>query len=150
MLILFGIPVAQILLFGFVITNELRNVKIAVWDMSKDHVTTEITHKIVSSGFFTLEKNINRKEEIEEILKQGDVREVIIFERDFAKKLKKEKIADMQIITDASDANSANMMLTYTQGIISDYLAKQNENIKSPMKINTKERMLYNESLKDV
>jgi len=43
MLILFGIPIVQILLFGFVITNEIKNVNIAVWDMSKDHITTEIT-----------------------------------------------------------------------------------------------------------
>jgi len=150
MLILFGIPIAQILLFGFVITNELRNVKIAVWDMSKDNVTIQITNKITSSGFFELYKIIDNEKEIEEVLKEGKVREIIVFETDFAKKLTKEKRANIQIIADASDANSANMMVTYTQGIINDYLVKRNEGINAPMVIDTKERMLYNESLKDV
>ena len=150
MVILFGIPIAQVLLFGFVITNELKNVKIAIWDMSKDNVTTEITHKILSSGFFESVKNISHKDEIEETFKEGKVKEVIIFESDFAKKLKKEKKANIQLISDASDANSANMIVNYTKGIIIDYLAKHNQTINTPMKIDTKERMLYNESLKDV
>jgi ABC-2 type transport system permease protein len=150
MLILFGIPVAQILLFGFVITNELRNVKIAIWDMSKDHVTLEITNKITSSGFFELYNIIENEEEIEKVLKDGIVREVIVFENDFAKKLKNEHKANIQFIADASDANSASMMVTYTQGIITDYLTKHNEAFEMPVSVNVKERMLYNESLKDV
>jgi len=128
----------------------MKNVKVAIWDMSKDNITTEITHKILSSGFFELEKNISRIEEIDETFKAGKVREVIIFENDFAKKLKKEKKANIQIIADASDANSANMMVNYTKGIIADYMSKQNQNIKLPMQIVSKDRMLYNESLKDV
>ncbi len=150
MLILFGIPIAQVLLFGYVITNELKNVKIAVWDKSKDHVTLEIINKITSSGFFELYKNINREEEINEIFKEGKVREVIIFEQDFAKKIKKEKKANIQIIADASDANSANMMVVYTKGIIIDYVEKINAGIEMPLVIEAKERMVYNQSLKDV
>ncbi len=150
MLILFGIPIAQVLLFGYVITNELKNVKIAVWDKSKDHVTLEIINKITSSGFFELYKNINREEEINETFKEGKVREVIIFEQDFAKKIKKEKKANIQIIADASDANSANMMVVYTKGIIIDYVEKINAGIEMPLVIEAKERMVYNQSLKDV
>ena len=150
MLILFGIPIAQVLLFGFVIKNELQNVKIAVWDKSKDEVTKEITQKIFSSGFFIFDTEITHKEQIEEVFKAGNVREIIIFEQNFAKKLKKEKIADIQLIADASDANSANMIVNYTSGIIADYVKKLNQNIDLPMLIETKSRMLYNEEIKDV
>jgi len=150
MLILFGIPIAQVLLFGFVITSEVKNVKIAVWDKSNDYITNEITHKILSSSFFELDKIINRQSEIEETFKKGKVREIIVFEPHFAKNLKKIKQADIQIIADASDANSANIFVNYTKGIISDYMNKKNQTISLPMQIVTKERMLYNESLKDV
>ncbi len=150
MLILFGIPIAQVLLFGFVITSEIKNVKIAVWDKSNDYITQEITNKITSSGFFELNTIINHQSEIEKTFKKGKVREVIIFEHDFAKKLHKEKKANIQLIADASDANSANMIANYTKGIISNYMIKHNEKIKLPLQIITKERMLYNESLKDV
>ncbi len=150
MLILFGIPIAQVLLFGFVITNEVKNVKLAIWDMSKDHVTTKITNKILSSGFFKIEKNIYSNKEIEETFKEGKVKEVIIFEANFAKKLMKEKRASIHIIADASDANSANMIVNYTKGIIFNYLEDINKNSKISLKINTHERMIYNEGLRDV
>ncbi len=150
MIILFGIPVAQILLFGFVITSELKNVKIAIWDKSKDHITREITQKITSTGFFELYKTIDHTEQIEETFREGKVREIIIFEQNFAQKLKKEKKANIQIIADASDANSANMMVVYTKGIILDYVNSMNVDIKMPLHIEAKERMVFNESLKDV
>ena len=54
LLILFGMPIAQILLFGFAITNEIKDAKIAILDFSKDNVTHEISNKILSSGYFML------------------------------------------------------------------------------------------------
>lgn len=50
LLILFGMPVAQILIFGYVITNEITDVNIAILDKSKDEETRKLTHKILSSG----------------------------------------------------------------------------------------------------
>ena len=150
MLILFGIPIAQVLLFGFVITNEVKNVKIGIFDMSKDPISTKITNKILSSGFFELAKNINNETQIEETFKEGKVKEVIVFEHDFAKKLMKEKTASIHLIADASDANSANMIINYTNGIILNYLQEINKTSKIPYKINTNERMIYNEGLRDV
>ncbi|MCD6557061.1 MAG: ABC transporter permease [Bacteroidales bacterium] len=150
MIILFGIPIAQILLFGYVITNEIKNVKVAVLDLSKDNVTAEIINKITASGFFTLNKNIQTEKDIPLTFKEGKIREVIIFEPDFAKKLQKENFADIQLIADASDANSANMIVNYTSGVIMNYLAKLNKNADIPLKINVNERMVYNEALKDV
>ncbi len=150
LIILFGIPFAQVLLFGFVITNELKNVKIAVWDKSNDEVTKQITDKITSCGFFTLEEIIYKKEDLERVFKAGKIREVIIFEENFAQKLKKEKIANIQLIADASDANSANMIINYTSGIIMNYTSSINREINLPMQIHVNERMLYNEELRDV
>ena len=150
MIILFGIPIAQILLFGYVITNELKNVKIAVLDLSKDNVSSEIINKITASGFFSIVKNIQTEKEIPLVFKEGKIREVIIFAPDFAKNLQKEHSADIQLIADASDANSANMIVNYTSGIIVNYLNEKNKTSHIPMRINTKERMIYNEELKDV
>lgn len=150
MIILFGIPIVQILLFGYVITNELKNVKIAVLDLSKDNVSNEIINKITASGFFTIIKNIQSKKEIPIVFKEGEIREVILFEADFAKKLEKEKKANIQLIADASDANSANLIVNYTSGIIANYLKEINKTTFIPMHIKTEERMVYNEELKDV
>ena len=58
LMLLFGLPVAQILIFGYVIRNEILDVKIAILDNSRDEVTREITSKILSSDFFI--NNISR------------------------------------------------------------------------------------------
>jgi len=149
MLILFGIPVTQILLFGYVITNEIRDVHIAVFDRSKDHITLKLTNKLVSSGYFILEKSISSKEEIEECFRQGSVREVLIFEPDFARKLEKEGVAGIQLITDASDANTANIVVNFTTGIIRNFINELNPLInKGTINILPETRMLYNPGLK--
>ncbi len=150
LIILFGMPVAQVLLFGFVITNEIKNVKIAILDHSKDYVTKEITNKILASEYFILDKNLQSDKEIENIFKAGNVKEILIFEHDFAKKLEKEGTANIQIITDATDPNTANLLVSYTSAILMNYSNKLNINTNLPMQINTETRMFYNPELKSV
>jgi|AntAceMinimDraft_17_1070374.scaffolds.fasta_scaffold00656_8 ABC-2 type transport system permease protein len=150
MLILFVMPIAQILIFGYVVTNDIKDIQIAILDKSKDNTTKEITNKILSSGYFILNKNLSSDKEIEEIFKKGDVKEVIIFEPNFDRKFEKEKTANIQIIADASDANTANLITNYTSAIIYDYLKKSNKNVQVPVQIVPKVRMVFNESLKTV
>ncbi|MEN8123132.1 MAG: ABC transporter permease, partial [Bacteroidota bacterium] len=150
LVILFGMPIAQVLLFGFVITNEIKNAKVAILDHSKDYVTKEITNKILSSDYFILDKNLNSDKEIEHVFKAGHVKEVIIFENNFAKNLEKSGKANIQIITDATDPNTANLLVSYTSAIVMGYTNELNEQVKPPMQIVTKTRMFYNPELKSV
>ena len=148
MLILFGMPIVQVLLFGFVITNEIKDAEIAILDKSKDAVTQEITNKIISTEYFILSKNLSSNKEIEECFKEGEIKQVIIFEQDFAKKLEKEQVANIQLIADATDANTANLLVSYTSGIIFDYTRNLNRTLDNTMQITVNERMLYNENLR--
>ena len=150
LLILFGLPIALILIFGYVVTSEIKNAKIAILDHSKDEVTIEISNKILSSGYFILDENLQSEKQIEDVFKRGNVREVIIFEPDFAKNLSKNKQANIQILTDASDANTANLILSYTRAIIQDYSASLNKLPANSIQIIPQTRMLYNEELKGV
>ena len=150
MIILFGMPLVQILLFGFAITNEIKDAGIAVLDNSKDHITQQITNKLTSSGYFKLEKNLTNYNEIEENFRKGKIKEVIIFENNFAQKLEKEKRANIQIIADASDPNTASLLSNYTEQIINSFQADLMKDKKLPMQINAEIKMLYNEELKGV
>lgn len=150
MIILFGMPVIQLILFGYVVTNEIKNAKIAIYDKSKDEVTRSITQKIISSGYFELNSYIVQDEQIEKSFRDGSTKEVIIFENDFAKKLEKEGTASVQIIADASDPNTANILVNYTTGIINDYFRKEVVKGDLPLQIIPEVRMYYNESLKGV
>ena len=149
LLILFGMPAIQLLLFGYVITNEIRDAKIAILDQSKDEVTRRISEKVVSSGYFILEKNLKSYSEIEKIFREGNVKLVLIFAPDFSKNLDKTGNAKMQIIGDASDPNTANILVNYIQGIMSNYLISMNAE-KLPMQIIPEVRMMYNGQMKGV
>ena len=142
-------PAVQLMLFGFVLTNEIKDAKIAIYDPSRDAVTRKISDKILSSGYFILERNLNSVAETEAIFRQGEVKLVLIFETEFAKKLGKTGIAHIQIIGDASDPNTANMLVNYTIGIISNYLVSINVE-KVPVQIIPEVRMMYNGELKGV
>ncbi|MFA5011733.1 MAG: ABC transporter permease [Ignavibacteria bacterium] len=150
LLILFGMPIAQILLFGFAITNEIKDAKIAILDFSKDNITQEISNKILSSGYFMLYYNLNNVNDIEPAFKEGIIKEVIIFEPDFGHNLGKSNLANVQIIADASDPNLANMLIGYTSSIIQDYQRELTQGKIMPSVINTEIKMLYNPNLKSV
>ena len=70
-IIIFGIPLAQLMLFGYVITTEIKDANIAILDHSNDEVTTGITDKLLSSGYFRLERNLRSVDEIEPIFRKG-------------------------------------------------------------------------------
>jgi ABC-2 type transport system permease protein len=150
LIILFGLPLAQILIFGYVIRNEIQDVKIAILDESKDPVTREISNRLLASGFFQLNQCISSPAEVEGIFKKGKIREVVVFEDRFAERLEREGTAHMQILADASDPNSARMIVAYTQGIVSTYLSDLKRLSKVPMIIEPRVRMMYNTDLKSV
>jgi ABC-2 type transport system permease protein len=148
LIILFGLPIAQILIFGYVIRNEIEDVRIAIFDPSKDQVTRDITSKLLASGFFILDENLQSDQQAGEIFKKGKIREVLVFGNDFAENLEKYGKADMQIIADASDPNSAKMIVNYTQGIVMSYLNEINRNNKTGVTIEPRVRMMYNPDLR--
>lgn len=148
--ILFGMPIAQIMLFGFAITNEINNVNIAILDHSKDINTQEIIHKIASSKYFTITESIINETEIENAFKKGHVKAVLIFEKDFSKNLGKENNANIQVIADATDPNTANTISNYVNAILQNYQQQINVAVKTPYQITPKTRMVFNPELKSV
>jgi ABC-2 type transport system permease protein len=149
LLILFGMPAVQLLLFGYVVTNEIKDARIAIYDGSKDEVTRKISEKILSSGYFVLEKNLTNYAEIAPTFKEGKTKLVLVFGSNFAEKLQREGKADIQILGDASDPNTANILVNYATGIINNYLISLN-NEQMPMRILPEVRMQYNPGLKSV
>jgi len=149
-LVLFGIPVVQLLIFGYAITNEIRNVRIAICDRSRDEVTRQITDKLLSSGYFILDEYLQDINHVDEIFKKGKVREVVVFEADFARNLEKHGTAQVQLIADASDANTASLIVNYTQAILQDYISRQNAHNQPQLRIDARVRMTYNEEMNSV
>lgn len=148
--ILFGMPIVQVMLFGFAITNEINNVDIAVLDHSKDATTKEIIDKIAASKYFSIKQFIDNEAAIEKVSEKGEIKAVLNFESDFSKKLVAENQATVQILTDATDPNTANTISNYTGAILQKYQQELNKDAAMPYQIFPQTRMVYNRELKSV
>ncbi len=148
LLMLFGIPIVQIILFGFALTNEIKNSKIVICDYAKDEDTQKIINKIEASNSFKIQKSLFNHSQIEESFKGGNIKLAIIFPANFNKDLLHLNKAQVQIIADASDPNTANTLTNYATNIIMDYQQELMKNSTIPFRIVPELRMLYNPELK--
>ncbi len=148
LLLLFGMPIAQIVLFGFALTNEIKNSRIVVCDYANDAASHRIINQLEASRNFELERALMSHQQIEDAFKAGNIKLAIVFPQHFNQDLAHFKMSQVQIIADASDPNTATTLTNYASNIIMDYqrqLAMQNP---LPMQINTDVRMIYNPELK--
>ncbi len=148
LVILVGMPVIQILLYGFALTNEVKNSKVAIFDQSRDEATTAISDEIAASRYFNLVKNVYSYKDIGATFRQGKIRMAIVFPQGFRDDLLHTNHAQIQLIADASDPNTANTLTNYATAIINDYQQSINQNVQLPYTIKTQVRMLYNPELK--
>lgn len=148
LLILFGIPLIQVILFGFVITNEIKQVPAVILDRSHDPTTRLITDRIIASPWFTLVSGINSIGEIDKAFKQGDVRLAIVFKRDFEKQLLNSGKAEIQVVADASDPNAARLMVSYLNGILRQVETDLRKTATGSAGLDLRTRMEFNPELK--
>lgn len=145
LMILFGMPVAQVLLFGFVLTNEIKDASIAVLDHSGDSESIALLNKLSSSGYFHIDQMLKSEEELEPAFRKGKIKLAVIIPPDFAALSVKEG-AGIQLIGDASDPNTATTLINYVSAIVQDFQYRQNGNAvtNTGYLINTETRMRYN------
>lgn len=146
--ILLFMPIVQIVLYGFALTNEVKNSKIAIFDQSKDASTTLISNEIAASRYFDLKKNVSSYKDIEAAFRKDVIRLAIVFPNKFRYDLQHSNNAQIQLIADASDPNTANTLTNYATSIITGYQQTLHPTEEMPYTIHTQLRMLYNPELK--
>ncbi len=147
--ILFGIPVAQILIFGFAVSTDIRNAGVAVLDQSHDEITRQLTDKIMSSGFFKNTGTLLNYNEIGPTFKKGKTKAVIVFAKDFGKDLISEGKASLNIIADGSEPNTATLVTNYITAIVRDFNSGITTSLPSNfIRVKPEVKMFYNPGLK--
>ena len=148
LLILFGMPVVQILIFGFALTSEVKDARIVIMDQANDPASRQIIAKIEASRYFEVDKTVRSGQQMENALKRGDIRLAVIFPADFNNDLLHQNEARIQVIADATDPNNATTLTSYISSIIQDYLADFNRDGNTPYRIEPEIRFVYNPELK--
>ena len=145
LLILFGIPIAQIILFGQALSSEVKNIGIAVLDEANNTYSQEITHRLQASPYFKLKEPLLRYDQVEDQFKRGTIKAALIFPPDFGKDLYTPSGTPLQLITDGSDPNTAKTVQNYLSAMVAGYQQELNPTAQMPYQITVENRMLYNE-----
>jgi ABC-2 type transport system permease protein len=141
-------PLAQILIFGFALTNEVKNSHIGILDNSKEDASRAIINRLEASRYFEVESSLHSNGDIEKAFQEGRFKVAIVFPPDFQDQLFHSNNGQIQIIADATDPNVANTLINYATAVIMDYQNDIPGNQDLPYTIKTEYRMLYNPQLK--
>ncbi len=147
LVILFGMPVALVLIFGYTITNEFKGATLAVLDHSKDELSGELIKRITASGHFELITVLETNDQLNEAFKAGDVKIGIVIPPQFEEHFNKEKNTSVQLITDATEPNYATTLTQYATQIIRTFQLEKTGTTTIPYQIAVDIRMLYNPKL---
>ena len=146
LLILFGIPIAQILLFGQALSSEVKNISIAVLDEAHNTYTQQIQTQVAASPYFKVKESLLNYDEIETQFKRGTLKAALLFPPDFGKDLYTPQGTTLQLITDGADPNTAKTVENYLNAILLSYQQTLNPTVQPSYQIVVENRMLYNEA----
>ena len=148
LLIIIGMPIVEILLFGFAINMEVQNITVAFYDPSPDAITTGITERIKENSYFNNQGNMQSMEDMEEAMQKGDLDLAVVFQQNFQEDLVHTGNAAIQLLANSSDPNRGSISATYATAIIAGYQQEQMELMQIPFQIQTENRMIYNPQMK--
>ncbi len=145
--ILFVMPIALVLIFGYTVSNEFKGASLAVYDNAKDALSKELVAHITSSGHFELIDLPVDIKELEGAFKSGEVKIGLVIPPQFESKFYKEKSVTVQLLTDASEPNYATTLTNYASRMIAAFQEEKTANTKMPYQINIRTSMFYNPAL---
>lgn len=147
MLMLFGLPVIQILLFGFALSNEIKNAPLLIMDYSNDAASHQLISKFRASHYFNIVSQSRSQEDLESEFQNGHIQLAVVIPDEFLQNLTGSENVDIQLIADASNPNSATSLVQYATAVIRDFqMESRNTDALLPL-IRTETRMIYNPEL---
>lgn len=138
MLILFGMPVVMMLLFGFAISTDVKNVRTVVVLSSVDHETQKKVEALGASEYFNILYKVNTPAEAEQLIRRQKADIAIVFGLDFAS-----RHSGIQLITDGADPNMAQMYSNYAMQILSSS-STHHSSLSNKLLYNPQMRSCYN------
>jgi ABC-2 type transport system permease protein len=144
----FLLPLLLLILFGYAISWDIRDVPMGVLDGDRSSASRELIDSFRASGYFTIDHRLASPREIEPLMQRGAVQMVLVIPPDFSANLGSDTTARLQAIVDGSDANTATIVLGYTQAIVQTWSSQvllEGRTLTLP--VTAASRVWYNEEL---
>ena len=148
MMILLGMPIIQIIIFGFALNTDIKDIRVSILNPNEDIVSRKIIERIDASEYFIVDRYLHTSNEIEKEFKEGKADMIIVFSEQFSSKLLHTGEAGIQIIADATDPNTAKTFTQYAASIIAASQQELALGSNIPLHITSNIKLLYNPQMK--
>ena len=144
----FLMPALLVVLFGYAITWDVDDIGTVVLDQDGSARSRELLDAFESSGYFTVVRHLTRDSEVAEALDRGEALVAVVVPPDFARDLDAGRSAQLQVLVDGGDANTATIALGYARGIVRSFSTKVLPAGAEPEPlVRAETRVWYNEEL---
>ena len=126
--VLIGPPLIQLIVFGYAANFDIHHIKVGVYDLDQSSVSRDLLARFERSGYFDITRRVADEDEIASLLDRRDVTAVIQINHGFAADLKSTKTAQVQLILDGTDSNTASVVLAYANAIVGDFAENELQN----------------------
>ena len=136
MLMLFGMPIVMMLLFGFAVTNDVKNIRVVIVTSNSDYATQQVVNRLAASEYFKITKVVDTPAEAEQVIRAQKADMAVVFAQDFASQK-----SGYQLMIDATDPNMAQQWTTYANAVINNY---ENGIVNTKLLYNPQMKSAYN------
>lgn len=148
--ILLLMPLIQVVLFGYALRSDVRDVRLAIVDPSPDYATLALRNRFQAAKRFRIVATGRSMAEIEPLFRKGQADIAISFEPQFAAQLESREPAGLLVAVDASDPNTGSTMQAYALAVITAYEQELGAKGPQPVRIASEVRMRFNPTLESV
>jgi len=147
-------PVTLMLLFGYGVNLDLKGLPVYVYDQDGSQQSQDLLKRFQSNEYFHIARVVDRYSAVTRALDDGDAKMGIVIPWNFSERLSEGGPVEVQALVDATDDNTANVLIGYTQGVVQgystgieiDWLRKHGQSIQ-PASVSVQTRTWYNENL---
>jgi ABC-2 type transport system permease protein len=144
--ILLLFPVVQVLIFGFAVRTDVRDIDIAIVDPTPDVATRELRDRIEASDRFHVVRVETSAQRLDLQFRRGTIRQALVLPREVERRLGRGDSLPVQLLTDGSDPNTAGIMQGYASAVVERWY-REAVPAGGAMRIETRTRMRYNPTL---
>lgn len=134
--ILLLFPVFLLVVFGYAVNFDVKNIKLAVYDQNNTELSRDLYNSLTSSSYFHISHFIQSDKEIKDILDKKIAQCVLVIPKDFSRNFLSKQNVNVQLLTDGVDGNTATIIQNYAKAAIASFNAKQTKTLSGEKGIN--------------
>lgn len=147
LLILLFVPAMFLLLYGYALNFDIRNIALAVEDRDRSAHSRELISAFVNSGYFDLAADVTDASQVQRLLDRNDARAALVIPAGYGRDVTNRRPVQVQVIIDGDNANTATTVMGYAQTIVGEVNAA-NVGVRLTPPVVMEPRVWYNPQLR--